>query len=38
VETPIGYDGGTALTVTLKFAKGFALGRLRLSISTAKQV
>ena len=35
-ETPVGFDGGTALTVTLKFAKGHALGRFRLSISTAK--
>jgi hypothetical protein len=35
-EAPIGYDGGTVLTVTLKFESGgFAIGRPRLSISTA---
>jgi hypothetical protein len=35
-EGDIGFDGGTALTVTLKFeGDGFAIGRPRLAISTA---
>jgi hypothetical protein len=34
-ETPVGFDG-TQLTITLKFERDFAAGRLRLAIATAK--
>jgi hypothetical protein len=35
-ETPVGFDGGTVLTLTLKFERDFAAGRVRLAITTAK--
>jgi hypothetical protein len=34
-ETPFGFEGGTNLSVVLKFEKDFAAGRIRLGIATA---
>jgi hypothetical protein len=36
-KKPIGFDGGTMLTITLAFQRDFPIGRFRLAISTAKE-
>ncbi len=35
-ETPFGFEGGTTLTIVLKFERDFAAGRVRLAIATAE--
>ena len=35
-EKPVGFPGGTELTITLNFETGLAIGRSRISISTAE--
>lgn len=35
-EKPFGFEGGTVLTLTLKFERDFAAGRIRLGLTTAK--
>ena len=37
IEGDVGFDGGTVLTLTLKFEDSFAIGRPRFAISTTAQ-